>query len=85
MCVQALLSTNRNQIGQTNVPPHLHEQDWHPQQQRRQPGEEHSLLGLAHGAEVLGLQRVHDGVVPGMAKKSYLVLMNTFSEACEIR
>ena len=28
------------------------------------PGDHDRLLGLADGAQVLGLQRVHDGVVP---------------------
>ena len=42
----------------------LNEEDRDPQDEGRDPGQEDGLLRLADGAEVLGLERMHDRVVP---------------------
>ena len=51
----------------------LHEEDGRGEDECHGPGGEHGLLGLAQRAEVLRLERVHDGVVPGQEKRGSLI------------
>ena len=43
---------------------YLHKDDGNPEYEGRDPCHQDGLPGLANSAQILGLQRVHDGVVP---------------------
>ena len=47
---------------------YLNPEDWDCEYEGRSPGDEDCLLGLADGAQVLGLQGVDDGVIPAKVK-----------------
>ena len=52
---------------------YLDKEDRYPQDECGDPCSENGLLGLADRAEILGPQRMHDGVVPGNINEEKLL------------
>ena len=61
-CFVQRKSSSQTQLQLLNV--YLYEERRDAEDERGEPREQDGLLGLADGAQVLGLQRVHDGVIP---------------------